>query len=90
MVLSRRADGDPELSYCICYEGEEDHYTEPAAAEYAGRTADHFSYLSGKRKFCKNLCDNTAQNTYEQHFVLIFVKSSVFCPVKSTENAVLS
>lgn len=31
-----------------------------------------------------------AQNTYEQHFVLVFVKSSVFCPVESIENAVLS
>jgi len=64
MVLSWRADGDPELSYCICYKGEEDYYTEPAAAEYAGRTADHFSYLSGKKKFCKNLCDSTVTSKY--------------------------
>lgn len=32
----------------------------------------------------------SAQNTYEQLFVLIFTKSSVLCPLKSIENAVLS
>ncbi|OXB80533.1 UNVERIFIED_CONTAM: hypothetical protein H355_016323, partial [Colinus virginianus] len=51
VVLSGRANSDPELSYCICNKGEENHYTKPAAAKYAGRIADYFSYLSGKRKF---------------------------------------
>lgn len=62
MVLSWRADSDPELSCRICDKGEEDHYPEPAAAEHAGGTADHLSYLSGKRKFCENLCDETVSS----------------------------
>lgn len=86
LVLSGRAGGDPELSYCICYEGEEDHYTKPVAAEYARRNADHFSYLSGKRKLCKTYVTQNAQNTFEQQFVLIPGKSSVSCHVKSVQN----
>lgn len=86
MVLSGGAGSDPELSYCICYEGEEDHYTKPVAAEYARRTADHFSYLSGKRKFCKTYMTQKAQNTFEQQFVLILGKSLVSWPVKSIQN----
>lgn len=54
-ILSWGADRDPELSYRLCYQGEEDQYPEPAAAEHAGRAADQFSHLSGKRKFCENL-----------------------------------
>lgn len=90
MVLSGRAGGDPELSYCICYEGEEDHYTKPVAAEYARRNADHFSYLSGKRKCCKTYVTQNAQITFEQQFVLIPRKSSVSCHVKvNTEYGLL-
>lgn len=90
MVLSGRAGGDPELSYCICYEGEEDHYTKPVAAEYARRNADHFSYLSGKRKFCKTYVTQNAQITFEQQFFLIPRKSSVSCHVKvNTEYGLL-
>lgn len=80
MVLSGRAGGDPELSYCICYEGEEDHYTKPVAAEYARRNADHFSYLSGKRKFCKTYVTQNAQITFEQQFVLIPREEFSFLP----------
>lgn len=31
----------------------------------------------------------SAQGAYEQHFFLVFVKSSFFCPVKSVENLVV-
>lgn len=55
-VLSWGADRDPELSYRLHDQGEEDQHPEPAAAEHAGRAADQFSHFSGKRKFCENLC----------------------------------